>query len=1397
MPERGPPITRIALGGWWGGRRAASVILHGAILSAVLALLLISSPQAQAITIGQKLDALSIVQPFTGDAESIELFEYSWWEFYWASGKGSDTPAGWTANSTYPATDGALSETWVSDSEGSGGAAAVTMAESPSTNGHHFSLWLNTWETYSEYRFGYELRFTRTATDTYSVSLRRWYGFTPITLRSQSGVMLSAGDSVAIVDQGLMLSVWTDTGAGFTQLLSASDSLFAEGQVGLSGAGTATTLTAFKAGQLTVPAPTLRLSDPASPADENAPRIIGSAIEGATVNVFKDSGCEGEPVASGTAEELESPGIEVTVADNTTTDFYADATDELGRRSECSSPISYTERSTTSGADALEYLAVIDALDTPENPFSKGGEWAKLATASHAGQIEGSGQTGGWGPYNAYPAIDGGFWKQKSFGDSGAGAAVAATLAVSPSSVERHFSLWLDMPSPGSAQSGYEVRFTQTATAHSYKVTLSRWQTGARTVLASLGHFAFAPQSSFALVDKGNVVSVWTDTGSGYGQLLSASDTTFHRGYVGIEGSGSVARLQELRAGASTIYIGEAEFQHNLDTHAATYIPEQGAQPRTVHMDTFAAVDGAEQPLPDTEDYVTCATSGHRIKIAYSSPARPAVPSVETRNQILSIVRRTNSKIVRESQRASGHTRALTMRVDCDANGVIRIHEVTSQSNEYESIMEAAKALDNPVGPEAVKYLVFRDALRYNNLDGIAESSDDASKTSSDAVDGSGTENRIFTGVAVVYKGPPGEHIWESHTPLHEITHAMGAVVDSAPLSSIEGHCYDGLDIMCYDEGRLAEPYSEGYCPVGTDRGYNTPLGVPLDCNYDSYFDTATEPGEWLETHWNIGGIENPYLVERPADIPPGGYQTETFVTPREIRDGPPGSVSVYGHVNTVNAGGHVVDGEFLNVNFQKWENDDWVTKEEHTVHPTVTSGYYEANDVGTLGVGRWRLRTVLPKQGWYASSESGYHEFEIDAIPTTAFITLDRWQNGAPGTASLHGHVKRTGNEAPVPGRVNVNFQKLVSGRWETMSTADRTLDGNGYWEVVDWGVGVGSWRVRAVFDQQDGYAYAESEYRTFDIQPVPTEAPITLVGFQNGTPGTASLQGHVRRTSNRAPASGRVKVNFQKLEGGVWTTKSTADRTLDGNGFWEVVNWGVGVGSWRVRAVYDQQGDYAAVESEYRTFDIQPVPTYAPITLDGWQNGAPGTATLHGHVLRVGNNAPARGTVKVNFQRWNGSSWQTMSTADRTLDGNGYWGVSNWGVGLGSWRARAVYDQQGDYGYAESEYRSFDIQPVATQAYLTINQVVNGSPGRVSVSGNVLWWGGGACCGVNVNFQKWNGSSWQTMSTATPGLSNGFYAVNNWGVGVGSWRVRTVFNPQGDFAYSESPYHSFNISR
>ncbi len=89
--------------------------------------------------------------------------------------------------------------------------------------------------------------------------------------------------------------------------------------------------------------PALTSTDPASPANENNPRVIGSAEAGSTVKLFAGSSCAGTAVESGTADQLASPGLAVIVADNTVSEFSATATDAALNTSACSEPIEYTE----------------------------------------------------------------------------------------------------------------------------------------------------------------------------------------------------------------------------------------------------------------------------------------------------------------------------------------------------------------------------------------------------------------------------------------------------------------------------------------------------------------------------------------------------------------------------------------------------------------------------------------------------------------------------------------------------------------------------------------------------------------------------------------------------------------------------------------------------------------------------------------------------------------------------------------------------------------------------------------------------------------------------------------------------------------------------------------------
>jgi hypothetical protein len=134
--------------------------------------------------------------------------------------------------------------------------------------------------------------------------------------------------------------------------------------------------------------------------------------------------------------------------------------------------------------------------------------------------------------------------------------------------------------------------------------------------------------------------------------------------------------------------------------------------------------------------------------------------------------------------------------------------------------------------------------------------------------------------------------------------------------------------------------------------------------------------------------------------------------------------------------------------------------------------------------------------------------------------------------------------------------------------------------------------------------------------------------------------------------------------------------------------------------------------------------------------------------------------------------------------------------GAGLGNGARVGQWSCIGGQLNQHWDLRPVNSGPIPTQTYLTVDGWYHGQHGYVSVSGNVKRGSMPMSGYVNVNFQKLINGNWVTESTAHPTLSNGSYSVQNWGVGVGQWRVRAVYPPgQGNFAQSESAYHEFAI--
>lgn len=199
------------------------------------------------------------------------------------------------------------------------------------------------------------------------------------------------------------------------------------------------------------------------------------------------------------------------------------------------------------------YLPVLDALNRTENPLSNEGKWSSLSWGGGSG----TDTTTGWhGP--TFPAVRGAFWNPESFADiggngspennTGGGDAVSMTMNTKPAGSERYLALWLDMPKPGSEETGYQLKWAENV-AGTFEVTLSKWSGGVQTVLKYEPNISLPAGTRITMADVGNSVWAWTGSGDEYDALISHEDSSLAGGYAGIEASGSISRSTNFQAG--------------------------------------------------------------------------------------------------------------------------------------------------------------------------------------------------------------------------------------------------------------------------------------------------------------------------------------------------------------------------------------------------------------------------------------------------------------------------------------------------------------------------------------------------------------------------------------------------------------------------------------------------------------------------------------------------------------------------------------------------------------------------------------------------------------------------------------------------------------------------------
>ncbi len=173
--------------------------------------------------------------------------------------------------------------------------------------------------------------------------------------------------------------------------------------------------------------------------------------------------------------------------------------------------------------------------------------WGTLGWAT-AIPAKGVDSTTGWHPEGSGLA---GAYRTQALAPSASALTVEATLASRLGCIGCHVSLWLDTPTPGGTEAGYELRITKIPTLETaaYELTLSRWQGGVRTELATRRRCTLPIGTPVAFADEGGALTAWFKSGTEWYEAVAGFDGTLTSGYAGLEASDPSAVVTNFGAG--------------------------------------------------------------------------------------------------------------------------------------------------------------------------------------------------------------------------------------------------------------------------------------------------------------------------------------------------------------------------------------------------------------------------------------------------------------------------------------------------------------------------------------------------------------------------------------------------------------------------------------------------------------------------------------------------------------------------------------------------------------------------------------------------------------------------------------------------------------------------------
>jgi hypothetical protein len=290
------------------------------------------------------------------------------------------------------------------------------------------------------------------------------------------------------------------------------------------------------------------------------------------------------------------------------------------------------------------------------------------------------------------------------------------------------------------------------------------------------------------------------------------------------------------------------------------------------HADSFPAQgelrewEESENQVPRLRPPCRQSTDSFRSRTvfayAYRSDQASTVP-LETQ-EIRRVIEQINWTFWHESSLASGGADKLQLVVDCNAAGELLVPAVevnASERWELEGpVMESTYGASGGYGI-ALKYMIFDNSTAGGRP--YTFMSNDSRKTINNS-------NNLYARTAFM---PANGCVCDGEDTLHELLHDMGAVqgfennkIPPAPYSTSYGHCTDGTDVMCYDDGSpQAENYSASVCPAWKNESEQRKWRI--DCKNNTYFNPVAvekDPESWLAKNWNVGEPQNPFLIDAP-----------------------------------------------------------------------------------------------------------------------------------------------------------------------------------------------------------------------------------------------------------------------------------------------------------------------------------------------------------------------------------------------------------------------------------------------------------------------------------------------------------------------------------------------------